>query len=74
MRALAVASMPRLELQSAAFFLLAVAYLMAREERVESTELPAPVAPAARVEPALDPAAPTLAALATEPNLAPREP
>jgi len=73
MRALAEPSMPRLELQSAAFFLLAVAYLMAREERVESPELPAPAAPAARIEPALDPAS-TLAALATERDAAPRDP
>lgn len=57
--------MPRLELRSAAFFLLAVAYLVTRQERPEATPLPPPPA-AAHLDADSPPPPPTLAALARE--------
>jgi hypothetical protein len=45
---------------------------MAREERVESPEIPAALAD--RFEPALDPASPPLAALATDADAASSQP
>ncbi len=55
--------MPRLELRSAAFFLLAVAYLMARAELLDRPPRTAPPPDAKPpVEPGVRPEAPSVAA------------